>query len=426
MNWIERLPGALLFFARGAVTSLFRNISLALLSVALAVTLWVFVTDRENPTEVQTFNGSIAVKFVNAPNGLDVANASETTVRLRIEAPKNELSKLRPGDFEATVNLGGFPSGQVTVPVDATSTNSRVHVIEVVPPRIDVTLESVRTKDVPVKVSLVGSPQQGFTASGETAQPSTATVSGPESLVALVDSVAAAVFLTGVHADVNEDRIDLKPRDARGGEISRVKVSPGVARVSVNIVQREFTRTFVVSPTIAGQPAAGYNVTGVNADPGIVSVTGTLDVLQSIDSVRGIATEEISIADARGDVVRTANLVLPAGTRRQGPAGTAATALRVTVSIRPAKGEQTFRVVPQIRNVTAGLAVTQAEAVTVTLAGDVPTLQAITPQLIAVVVDAQGLEAGLHSLPMQITPPGGTTVVRSEPGELGIALIQRQ
>ena len=268
MNWIERLPGALLFFARGAVTSLFRNISLALLAVALAVTLWVFVTDRENPTQVQTFNGSIAIKFVNAPNGLDVANASETTVRLRIEAPANELSNLRPGDFEATVNLGGFPSGQVTLPVDATSSNSRVHVIEVVPPRIDVTLESVRSKDVPVKVSLVGSPQQGFTASGETAQPSTATVSGPESLVALVDSVAAEVFLTGVHADVSEDRIELKPRDARGGEISRVKVDPGVARVSVHVEQKEFTRAFVVSPTITGQPAAGYNVTGVSADPG--------------------------------------------------------------------------------------------------------------------------------------------------------------
>ena len=347
-------------------------------------------------------------------------------MRLRIEAPKNELSKLRPGDFEATVNLGGFPSGQVTVPVDATSSNSRVHVIEVVPPRIDVTLESVRTKDVPVKVSLVGAPQQGFTASGEAAQPATATVSGPESLVALVDSVAAEVFLTGVHADVSEDRIALKPRDARGGEISRVKVDPGVARVSVHVEQREFTRTFVVSPTITGQPASGYNVTGVSADPGIVSVTGTLDVLQSIDAVRGVATEEIPIADARGDVIRPVNLVLPAGARQQGAAGAAATALRVTVSIRAAKGEQTFRVVPQIRNVAAGLVVTQAEAVTVTLAGDVPTLQAITPELIAVVVDAQGLDAGLHSVPMQITPPGGTTVARSDPGELGIALIPRQ
>jgi YbbR domain-containing protein len=154
-------------------------------------------------------------------------------------------------------------------------------------------------------------------------------------------------------------------------------------------------------------------------------VTGPVDVLQSIDAVRGIPTDEISIADARADVVRTVNLVLPAGARVQGAAGGTAAAPRITVSIRPAKGEQTFRVVPQVRNVAAGLALTQVDAVMVTLAGDVPTLLTVTPESIVVVADAQGLTEGLHSVPMQITTPGGTTVTRSDPAELGIALILR-
>jgi YbbR domain-containing protein len=424
MTWIQRLPGALSFFVRGAFTSVFGNLSLAVLSVALAVTLWVFVTDRENPTEVQTFNGSIALKFVNVPNGLDVANASESTVRLRVEAPKNEIDKLRSSDFDASVNMGGFSGGPVTVAVDATSSNSRVHVLDVVPRSIDVMLETRRDKQVPVRVTPIGEPQQGFTATGQSAEPGTATVSGPESLVALVDYVAAEVILTGERADVTEDRVQLKPRDARGGEISRVKVNPETTSVHVGIDQRDFTRTFVVSPAITGAPAAGYNVTDVNLDPGIVSVTGTLDVLQSIDAVRGISTEEISIADSRSDVVRPVNLILPAGAR-QGAAGAGLT-VRVTISVRPAKGEQSFRVVPQIRNAAPGLAVTQADAVTVTLAGDVPTLQTITPESIVVIVDVQGLPAGLHSVPMEITPPAGTTVVRSDPPELGIALVERE
>jgi YbbR domain-containing protein len=425
VSWIQRLPGALSFFIRGAFTSVIGNLSLAVLSVALAITLWVFVTDRENPTEVQTFNGSIPLAFVNVPNGLDVANASETTVRLRVEAPKNEISNLRPGDFDASVNMGGFTSGQVTVSVDATSSNSRVHVLDVVPPRIDVMLENRREKQVPVRVTTIGEPQQGFATTGQSAEPGTASVSGPESLVALVDYVAAEVILTGERADVTEDRVQLRPRDARGGEISRVKVNPATTSVHVGIEQRDFTRTFVVSPAITGAPAAGYNVTDVNLDPGIVSVTGTLDVLQSIDAVRGISTEEISIADSRSDVVRPVNLILPAGARQQ-TAGAGSTPVRVTISVRPAKGEQSFRVVPQIRNVAAGLAVTPPDAVTVTLAGDVPTLQTITPESIAVIADLQGLPAGLHSVPMQITPPGGTTVVRSDPAELGIALVERQ
>jgi YbbR domain-containing protein len=425
VSWMQRLPGALSFFIRGAFTSLIGNLSLAVLSVGLAVSLWVFVTDRENPTEVQTFNGSIPVTFVNVPNGLDVANATETTVRLRVEAPKNEINNLRPGDFDASVNMGGFTSGQVTVSVDATSSKSQVRVVDVVPPHIDVTLESRREKQVSVRVTTIGEPQQGFTATGQSAEPGTASVSGPESLVALVDYVAAEVILTGERADVTQDHVQLKPRDTHGGEISRVKVNPETTSVHVGIDQRDFTRTFVVSPVITGAAAAGYNVTNINVDPGIVSVTATLDVLQSIDAVRGISTEEISIADSRSDVIRPVNLILPAGARQQAAGAGATSPVRVTISIRPAKGEQSFRVVPQIRNASAGLAVTPADAVTVTLAGDVPTLQTITPESSVVIVDVQGLPAGLHSVPMQITPPAGTTVVRSDPSELGIALVER-
>ncbi len=425
MSRIRRLPGAVSFFVRGAFSSLIGNLSLAVLALALAVSLWVFVTDRENPTEVQTFNGSIPLTFVNVPNGLDVANASETTVRLRIEAPRNEIARLRPADFDARVNMGGFPGGQVTVSVDASSSNSRVHVLDVVPPRIDVTLETRREKEVPVRVTTIGEPQQGFTATGESSVPSTASVSGPESLVALVDYVAAEVILTGERAALTEDRTPLRPRDARGGEISRVKVSPATASVQIGIEQRDFTRTFVVTPAITGAPAAGYNVTGVSVDPGIVTITGTFDVLQSIDAVRGVTTEEVSIADSRVDVVRPVSLILPVGARQQA-AGAASAPLRVTIAIRPARGEQSFRVVAQIRNVAAGLAVTPPDAVTVTLAGDVPTLQAVTPESIAVIVDLQGLAAGLHTVPMQITPPGGTTIVRSDPAELGVALVERQ
>ena len=100
--------------------------------------------------------------------------------------------------------------------------------------------------------------------------------------------------------------------------------------------------------------------------------------------------------------------------------------MRVTVSVKAAKGEATFRIVPQVRNVGAGLVVTQAEPVSVTLSADVPALQALTPGSIVAIADAQGLPAGLHAIPLQITPPAGTTVVRTEPATLGVALVPRQ
>ncbi len=420
MGTFRRLPGAMLFLGRGVITATFGNMSLALLSVALGLSLWLFVIDRENPKQVQSFSSAIPVKFVNVPNDLAVANASETSVRIRVEATANQLKSLRADDFQATVDLGGVAKGQASVAVDVAPASANVSVATTTPDHVDITLENLRSNQVRVNVALLGSPQQGFGAVGQTSQPESVTVTGPESLVALVDSAVAEVNLTGLRADVT-DSIDLKPRDVRGGDVSRVKLNPPRASVNVDLEQKEFSIEFRVNPLVTGAPATGYNIGGVGVEPALILVTGPLDVLQSIDAVKGISTEEISIADARADVVRAVQVVLPAGTAVRGSAS-----VKVTISIRPARGEATYSVAPQIRNVASGLALTPPQAVSVTISGDLPVLQAVAPASIIVTADAQGLAAGLHALPLQVTPPAGTSVTRTDPGQIGIALSERR
>lgn len=427
IEFLRRLPRALLLLGRGAMSSIFGNLSLALLSVALGLSLWVFVIDQENPKEVQAFSSAIPVKFVNAPNDLAVSNTSETNVRVRVEATKSALSKLRADDFQATVDLGGYARGQASVAVEVTASSGGVDVVSTTPERIEVTLEDLRTKEVRVTASLLGSPQQGFGViapqqgdpPNPSTEPSTVTVAGAESLVALVESAVAEVNLTGLRANFS-DSVELKARDVHGGDVSRVRLNPGRAKVSVGLEQKEFSQEFRVNPTITGAPAAGFNVGPVAVDPQLILVTGPLDVLQSIDAVRGIATEEISIADSRAEVVRSVQLLLPAGTRVR-----ASPSVKVTIAVQPARGEATFSVVPQIRNIAAGLALVPPEPVLVTIVGDLPTLRALSPESIVVTADAQGLAAGLHALPVQVTPPPGTTLTRTDPGQLGIALAVR-
>jgi YbbR domain-containing protein len=348
---------------------------------------------------------------------------SANTVRIRVEASTSDLKKLNSNDFEATVNLGGFSKGDVSVAVDVEPPGGDdVSVVDTSPAIIDVTLDDLRTKDVPVNVNLVGSPQQGYQAVESTvsASPSTVTVSGAVSLIDTVEAAWADVNLAGRKVDLNEERIDLKPRDNSRRDVGLVTVDPSAAAISIKVEQQDFTRAVTITPLISGAPAVGYNVVGVTADPALISVTGPADLLASIDAVRGLATSEIAIDGARADVVRNVEIAVPDGLRIEGSQN-----VTVTVSIRPARGEATFRVIPQVRNVAGGLTATVAEPITVTLAGDIPTLDALTPDAILAIVDAQGLEAGLHALPFQITAPSGTTVVGTSPQQVGVALAPR-
>jgi YbbR domain-containing protein len=158
-------------------------------------------------------------------------------------------------------------------------------------------------------------------------------------------------------------------------------------------------------------------VTGVSTSPPIVTVTGPLAVLQSIDPVKGISTGEVSISDARANVVQQVELVVPQELHVEG-----SSTVQVTVSIAPARGEATFLVVPQARNLGADLAATFTGTVAVTLSGEMPALQALSAETIVALVDAQGLGPGLYTLPVKVTPPTGTSVVRIDPGEASFAI----
>jgi YbbR domain-containing protein len=351
------------------------------------------------------------------PESLAVANVSDPGVRIRIEAPESELDGLRADDFTARADLGGLTEGTHSVSVDVTPPNSRISVIDVTPARVDVTIEPLEMKEVPVRVSTIGSPVTGFEVADERADPQTATVSGPRSIVALVESVVAVVNLTGQRVDVIEDRVKLEPRDAVGGGISRVSVVPDTAEVTVDLDQREYTLQFDVKPLITGQPASGYNLAGTSIDPRFVTVSGTLEALQAIDSRLGLTTEEISISDARDDVIRTVAIVVPDGTSILG-----SVQATVTIDIAPAGGVFSFRLTPQVVNVADGLTATPAGPVTITLAGEVPVLDQLTAESIVATVDAQGLGTGLFVLPIEVTPPAFTSIVSIDPGSLGVAI----
>jgi YbbR domain-containing protein len=398
---------------RAAVSSIAGNLGLAALALVLALALWLFVTDRENPTEARTFNSAIPLEIVNVPGDLAVANVTETSVRIRIEGSRSELDGLAAEDFTATVDLGGLSAGTHDVAVEVTPPNSRVNVVDATPSRVGVTLEPLRTREVPVEVVTLGSPVTGFEVTSVSVDPANVTVSGAESLVNLVEYAAAVVNLTGAQVNVT-DQVELEPRDSRDGGISRVAVNPTSANVSVEIVQQEYSLQFAVTPNLTGEPASGFTIAALNVDPRIVTVVGPLDVLQTLESV---GTEEIALTDARDDVIRTVTLTVPQGARIEG-SGTA----RVTVDIEPLQGQSLFNVTPQVQGADPGAVVVPASDVAVTLTGSEQVLASISPASITVTIDVSGLGEGLHAVPVEVTPPPGTTVTRVEPGELGVAI----
>jgi YbbR domain-containing protein len=181
----------------------FRHIGLKLLSVAIALMLWMVIAGEETverglrvPLEMQQF-----------PAGLELLGDVPTTVDVRVRGVSGTLSRVSPGDIVAMLDLRGARAGerlfhltpeQVRVPFG-------VEVVQVSPPTVAVVFEKTASRIVPIRPAIDGKPAAGYMVGKSTADPPTVEVVGPESAVRRVtDAITEPVSVAGAQHPVQE------------------------------------------------------------------------------------------------------------------------------------------------------------------------------------------------------------------------------
>lgn len=415
MSAILRLFSALTTITR----SLANNVPLALVSLALATTLWVAVTNEENPTLRREFPLDVPVESINTPRSVTVTGLQPSRVRVTLIGPKDTISAVRPQDLTARVDLSGAGAAGAnattyTAPVEVSVKQHGVRT-DISPPTAQVTLEPIVKRSVPVRVNRVETLPLGFELTDPlTAQPSEVTVIGSKENVNAVDAAVANVKLSGLTVSVNQS-LPLDPQDSAGHSI-RVTVDPSTTTVSVKLRQVLFTRQILVDPRLHGRPAPGYAVVSSRADPTTVNVIGPVDVLRQIATA---STADVDIEGATSDVIRTVALQLPNGAS----VSDAKSNVVVTVSIQPQRAPGSMGVVPRLVGMQAGLtAALQTPVVQVNLTGPAPTLLHLTPADVTAVVDLTGLGPGAYQLAAKVSAPAGVQVDSVLPDRISVLI----
>lgn len=387
---------------------------LLLLSIFLAITIWVFVTEEENPTRSGLFPMAIEVTAVNVGREVAVANVLPP-VSIRIAAPEERWDSLTSENFRALVDLNGLSAREQTVPVRVEVNNARgARVISADPPAIVVNLEQIVTRSVAVDARIVGALPRGFAAGGAMPEPSSVEVSGPESLVDLVVSAGADINVTGLTVGLSQS-LRLVARGAGGGEIRGVTIDPPNVLIEVAIEQTVLNRTVPLDVDLLGEPAPGYRVDGVQILPGVFVVEGSFDVLQTIDS---LALGQVLLDGARANLSLRRSPELPPGVSAVSDGE-----VDVIVSVTPIQGSTAVTVTPRLTGVPSGLRGTLGELiVTVVLDGDLPVLNALRSSDVVAEVDASGLEPGVSRAVVRVEVPAQVRLREVQPRQIQLTL----
>jgi len=399
-------------------TSVRTNVGLASLSIVMGFALWIFVTDTENPTRSGVLPIELAVESVNVPGDLALSG-SPVNVRVRVEVADDVWNTLSLADFKATLDLDGLQAGTYDLPVRVEPLTGRggLRVTEVIPDTVPVELKSLFSKSVSALVSLEGAPPPGYEASIPELDAETVLVTGTQDRVTLVTQAVASLDLSGRTESLTQ-AVRLEPRDSRGFLVEGVSLEPSVMNVSVQIEQTQFSRALVISPTVVGTPAAGYDIVSLFADPPVITVFGPQSFVGETATIR---TQPIDITGATEDVILTVSLDLPRDVSVSG-----GTSVTVTVQIEPAQGRQTLGVTAVIVGLDPDLSVSgPLPLVEVVLLGELPDLREIRPNDIAATINLTGLKEGTHTVSVSISVPPEASVASVSPDEVEITLEPR-
>ncbi|MEX2236457.1 MAG: CdaR family protein [Dehalococcoidia bacterium] len=394
------------------------NVGLFAISCLLAVGLWMFVVNEENPERTDEFPFALAVQAGNVPDDLAVFGPIDP-VSIRVTAPEDVFNDLEVSDFQVVADLANASAGNVEVPVTVDYTGGRrgVDVVEVEPQRVLITLQPVVQRTLPVTVNVINGPPLGFSVGEISADPEEVRVTGPSDAVDLVDSINAEVDLSEVDVALEsfETTVELVPSSEQGFTVVGVSLESTTADAVIEIVRDELSQTVPVVALVEGLPEAGFLVAAVEVDPATVVVTGPLDVLRTLDT---LVTEPIDITGSAETITEAVQLDLPQGVTAED------TAVEVTVTIEASQGEATLGVAPTFINGAPGLTPTTTTALLlVRVRGPLNVLQSLSPDAIRAVIDLATLTAGTYTLTVTVELPEDIELIEVTPTEISVTLV---
>ena len=389
-----------------------RKWAYVLLSVFLAVILWLYVRAEKDPVSdarIRNIPVQITGSSVLSSKGLTVAGLSSDRVSTTLQAPASVLSDISRKNITATIDVSRIDeAGEHTLSYNIvlpTNVNTDGVVIqEKEPETITVMVEKLYTSTLPIEFRFEGSVAKGYQAGTPTIDPVNVTISGA---VEQVNRVARAVVVLEAKDLKEQYTGDLPIRllDANGDELKdlEVELSSETAYIVYPIVVvKEIPLTVNI---IAGGGATQENISEPLIVPSKITVAGTQE---DIDHLTEISLGSIDLSK----VVGTSNFTFTIDLDPSLENVTGITEAKVTVTVSGLE-TRSFEVGNiKLQNIPRGYsAKADTEAKTVYVRGTADELAMIDSSQLRIVADLKDVTgSGTYTIPVRVYLDAGTEV----------------
>ena len=419
------------------------NIPLKIMSVAVAVVLWLIVVNIDNPigTNYYTINDVelINKEYVESSDTIGkmcMPEQNQDSVKIAITASKKIRDKIKVTDISAVADLQqavSLDTDPVMVPITVTCSVPVVssNDIKVTPQNLSVNLDEKETQEFVVNVSRGDTkPGKDYEVGSLTANPEKVRITGPKTLVNKIDKVNATIELDGntqdFTQDVNLTIIDKNQEALSDSEMNSLRIENN-AKVVVTARLWKIRQGVGISASYVGTPADGYEVGSVKTVPDTISVAGSTEGLESLaenNNVITIPADSIDISGESQDVEKKISLnnLLPDNVKLTSDSSED---VWVTVNILPV-GSKEFDIPTkniEVKNKPDDLQVTfETAQIELRIKSDTKNMDDLDAQKdIKLSIDLDGKKEGNYEVPVKVVLPDGYETVEDVTTEVVIS-----
>ena len=409
------------------------NIGLKIAALFLAILVWLAVVNVNDPTMTKTITG-VPVTVTNSSYLESIGMSSRlesgmSTVSVTLTGRRSAVEPLTRDDVRAEADLTqivNMDADPIMVPVSVSAGGLSQGCIAVSPGNIEVVLEEMMSADFLVTAT-TGETRPSNTSyqiGTLTATPESVTITGPSSLIQIIDRVTAPVDVSRISGDailhtepVIYDKNGAQFTDAQLGSL---RFSMSSNTISVDVDLWNLVSDVTIAAETGGEVAQGYRVGEVRTTPSVISLACSEEGMAALAASGNTITIPPDLLDVESlnedtEVRVDITSALPSGVRL---ADNVSSTVLVNVEILPLDSKTYELPVGRIeqRNLRDGYGVIyRQDVVRIRVQGD--DMDNLLDGNIQMAVDLSQIGEGVHQdVPVLISLPegyfltGGTTV----------------
>ena len=282
------------------------NLAAKIVAVLVAVILWGYVMNDQNPSIEGSFNAQ--VKLINVPDGYKVTQSTET-IKITVKGPRSLFAANGDKNFQAHVDMQEAKSGKGSYKVKVDMPQG-FELVEVQPDTVDVELDPIVRRKVRADISVNGSPASGVTVAKVSQASAEVIIEGPSKAVSEVERVIGYVGLTNKNDVDFALQVPLTAINNDGREVQGISIQPATMYVAVQMARGLTKKIVSIRPVTDNDLPQNLELVSMKPNPLQIEIAGAENIISNLTTV---ATEKISLADVVGNTDKTVKLALPPG-----------------------------------------------------------------------------------------------------------------